>query len=78
MMPNMKIDDAFIEFGYTNWRNATGTKKDFNQHEKSAVHSSAVSRFVEVPSSTDDIVGTVTKYLLGIQQINLISFNENS
>ena len=37
------------------------TKKGFDQHEKSAVHRSAVSRFVEVPNSTDDIVGAVTK-----------------
>ena len=70
MLPNMKIDDAFIESGYTNWKNATDTKKGFNQHEKSAVHRSAVNRFVEVPSSTDDIVGTVTKNLLEIQQKN--------
>ena len=67
----MKIDDAFIESGYTNWKNATDTKKGFNQHEKSAVHRSAVNRFVEVPSSTDDIVGTVTKNLLEIQQKNV-------
>ena len=57
----MKIDYAFIESGYTNWKNATDTKKGFNQHEKSAVHRSAVNRFVEVTSSTDDIVGTMKK-----------------
>ena len=57
MLPNMKIDDAFIESGYTNWKIATDKKKSFDQHEKSAVHRSAVNRFVEVPSSTDDIVG---------------------
>ena len=68
MMPNMKTDDAFIESGYTNWKNATDTKKGFNRHEKSAVHRSAVDRFIEVPSSTNDIVGTVTKNLLEIQQ----------
>ena len=45
-------------------------KKGFNQHEKSAVHRSSVNRFAEVPSSTDDIVGTVTKNLLEIQQKN--------
>ena len=61
MLPNMKIDDAFIESGYTNWKIATDTKKGFDQHEKSAVHRSAVNRFVEVPSLTDDIVGAVTK-----------------
>ena len=27
MLSNMKIDDAFIESGYTNWKNATDTKK---------------------------------------------------
>ena len=27
MLPNMKIDDAFIESGYTNWKNATDTQK---------------------------------------------------
>ena len=59
MLPNMKIDDAFIESGYTNWKNATDTKKAFNQNKKSAV-----------PSSTGDIVGTVTKHLLEIQQKN--------
>ena len=64
----MKIDDAFTESGFTNWKNATDTIKGFNQHEKSSVHRSAVSRFVEV--STDDIVGTVTKNLLEIQQKN--------
>ena len=63
MLPNMKIDDAFIESGYTNWKNATDTKKGFDQLENSAVHCSAVSRFVEVTSSTDDSVGTVTKNL---------------
>ena len=67
----MKKDDAFTESGYTNWKNAKDTKKGFNQHEKSAVHRSAVNRFVEVPSSTDDIVGTVTKNLLEIQQKNV-------
>ena len=50
---------------------ATDTKKGFNQHEKSAVHHSAVNRFVEVPSSTDDIVGTMTKNLLEIQKKEL-------
>ena len=70
MLPNMKIDDAFTESGFTNWKNATDTIKGFNQHEKSSVHRSAVSRFAEVPSSTDDIVGTVTKNLLEIQQKN--------
>ena len=70
-LPNMKIDDVFIESGYTDWKNATNTKKGFNQHEKSAVHRSAVNRFAEVPSSTDDIVATVTKNLLEIQQKNL-------
>ena len=68
MLPNMKIDDAFTESGFTNWKNATDTIKGFNQHEKSSVHRSAVSRFAEVPSSTDDIVGSVTKNLLEIQQ----------
>ena len=46
-------------------------KKGFNQHEKSKVHRSAVDLFVEVPISTDDIVGTVTKNLLEIQQKNV-------
>ena len=64
----MKIDDAFIESGYKNWKNATDTKIGFDQHEKSAVHCSAVNGFVEVPRSTDDIVGTVTINLLEIQQ----------
>ena len=64
----MKIHDVFIESGYTNWKNATYTKKGVNQHEKSAVHRSAVNRFVEAPRSTDDIAGTVTKNLLEIQQ----------
>ena len=50
---------------------ATDTKKGFNQHEKSAVHHSAVNRFVEVPSSTDDILGTMTKNLLEIQKKEL-------
>ena len=68
MLPNMKIDDAFIESGYTNWKNATDTKNGFSQHEKSAVHRSAVNRFVEVPSSTDDIAKTVTKNPLELQQ----------
>ena len=49
------------------------TQKSFNQHEKSAVHHSAVNRFVEVPSSTGDIVWTVTKNLSEIQQKNLSS-----
>ena len=64
MLPNMKIDDVFIESGYTNWKNATDTKSGFNQREKLVVHHSVVNRFVEVSSSTDDIVGTVTKNLL--------------
>ena len=68
MLPNVKIVNAFIESDYTNRKNATDTKKGFNQHEKSAVHYFAVNRFVEVPSSTDDIVGSVTKNLLEIQQ----------
>ena len=68
MLPNMKIDDAFIESGYTYWKNATDKKEGFNQHEKPAVHCSAVNRFVEVPSSTDNLVGRVAKNLLDIQQ----------
>ena len=42
------------------------------------VHLSAVNRFKEVPSSTDDIVGIVTKNPLEIQKKKLIRFNENS
>ena len=71
MLPKMKTDDLFIESGYTNWKNATDTKKGFNQHEKSAFYCSAANRFVEVSSSTDYIVGTVTKKLLEMQQKNL-------
>ena len=71
MLPKMKTDDPFIESGYTNWKNATDTKKGFNQHEKSAFYCSAVNRFVEVSSSTDYIIGTVTKKLLEMQQKNL-------
>ena len=37
---------------------------------KSLAHCSAVNRFVEVPSSTGDTVGTVIKNLLEIQQNN--------
>ena len=48
-------------------------KKGFNQREKSGVHRSAFSRFVEASSSTDDIVGTVTKNLLEIQQKNFLA-----
>ena len=47
------------------------TQKGFNQHEKSAFYCSGVNLFVEVSSSTDNIVGTVTKNLLEIQQKNL-------
>ena len=73
MLSNMKIDNAFIESGYANWKNGfnKNTKKGFNQHEKSVVHLSAVNRFKEVPGSTDDIVGIVTKNPLEIQQKNL-------
>ena len=70
MLLNMKIDDVFIESGYTNWKNETDTKKGFNQFEKSKVHRSPFNHFVEVPSSTGDIVGTVTKNLLEVQQKN--------
>ena len=70
MIPNMKIDDPFIDVSRRNWKSATDSKKDFNQPEKSVVHRSEVNRFVKVPSSTDDIVGTVTKNLLDIQQKN--------
>ena len=77
MLRNMKKDDAFTESGYTNWKNAKDTKKGFNQHEKSAVHRSAVNRFVEVPRSADDNVGTVTKYVTN-QAEKLFSFTENS
>ena len=31
-----EIDDAFIESGYANWKNAIDAKKGFNQHGKSA------------------------------------------
>ena len=71
MLPNMKTDYAFIESGYTKWKNATDTKKSFNKHESSAVHLSAVNHFVETPSSTDDIVGTVTKTFVGNTTKNL-------
>ena len=53
-------------------------KKGFNQHEKSEVHRSAVNRFAELPSSTDDIVGTVTKKSVRNPAKKLFSFNENS
>ena len=68
MLPNMKRNDAFIESGYKNWKNATVTEKAFTQQEKSVLHCSAVNRFVEMHSSTDDIVRTVTKNLFEIQQ----------
>ena len=76
MLPNMKTDDSFIESDYINWKNATDTK-GFNQHAKSAVHRSVVNRFVEVPSSTDDIVGTVTTSVRNPAK-KLFSFNKNS
>ena len=46
MLLNIKTGDAFVESDCTNWKNATDTKKYFNQHEKSAVHCYAVNRFV--------------------------------
>ena len=44
-LPNMKIDDVFTESGYTDWKNATDTKKGFSQHEKSEVHCSCSQSF---------------------------------
>ena len=73
----MKIDDVFIESGYTDWKNATDTKKASINMKSQRFIVPAVNRFVEVPSSTDDIVGTVTKNLLEIQQKKIFSFNEN-
>ena len=43
-------------------------KKALINRKKSAAHRSVVNRFVELPSSTDDIVETVTKNLLEIQK----------
>ena len=88
ILPNMKTDGAFIESGYTNQKK--DTKKGFNQHEKSAVHRSAVNlvQLNETKKSFNQHEKSAVhhsavnliqlKILLGQQQKNLLEIQQKN
>ena len=57
MIPSSKVDLAFTETGFRNWKNATDKKKGFQKHETSDAHREAVSRYVTAPKSALGDVG---------------------
>ena len=56
-------EDAFITSGFSNWKNATESEKRFTQHESSKTHGDAVSRFLKIPSETNDLIQTIRSTL---------------
>ena len=49
------VDSAFVFRGYCNWKDTSGEKGAFNNHEHSTVHKKAVELVVTLPKSTRDV-----------------------
>ena len=49
------IDEAFVLRGYCNWKDASGEKGGFANHELSSVHKKAVEVIETLPRTTRDV-----------------------
>ena len=54
-------DVAFISKGYINWKDATGNKRGFKQHEQSECHKEAHERYVSLRMNTKDVGESLTQ-----------------
>ena len=59
LLSNKNKEDAFIISGLSNWKNATESDKGFTQHESSKTDGDAVSRFLKIPSETNDLIQAI-------------------
>ena len=57
MLTSLNADPAFTRNGFSNWKNATDTKKGFHKHESSDAHLEAMARYVTVPSTARGDIG---------------------
>ena len=64
---NKSKEESFITPGFINWKNTTEPEKGFTQHELSKTHGDAVSRFLKIPSETNDLIQTI-RTTLKLQQ----------
>ena len=62
LLSNKNKEEAFITSGLSNWKNATESEKGFTQHESSKTHGDAVSRFLKIPSESNDLTQTIRKH----------------
>ena len=63
LLSNENKEDTFITSGFSNWKNATESEKGFAQHESSKTHGDAASRFLKIPSETNDVIQTICSTL---------------
>ena len=63
LLSNDNKEETFITSGFSNWENPTESQKGFTQHESSKTHGDAVSRFLKIPSETNDLIQTIRSTL---------------
>ena len=73
MLNNFKVEDSFIQTGYSNWKNAKSANKRFQKNESLKCHQTAIQRLVEISKTTQDIPTTLKNNLTETQCENRTS-----
>ena len=55
MINDIKVENSFVNTGYSNSKNARSNDKGFHQHETSKCHQQAIQKLIEIPKSTKDV-----------------------
>ena len=63
LLTNKNKEEAFITSRFSNCKNETESEKGFTQHKSSKTYGDAVSRFLKIPSETNDLIQTIRSTL---------------
>ena len=57
MQNNIRVENSFIEKGYSNQKHARSTDKGFQKHESPNCHQQTIQKLIEI--STEDVSETI-------------------
>ena len=56
MLNDIRVENAFIKTGYSNWKHARSTGKGSHKHESSICRQQAIQGLIKIPKSTKIIL----------------------
>ena len=70
MLNDVRVENAFIKTGYSNWEYSRSTDKCFHKHESSNYHQQAIQGLIKIPKSADDVSEMVKSNLTEVRSQN--------